>query len=32
MMEDAGFTEVNYWPLTLGIVGIYAAKRALFGT
>jgi demethylmenaquinone methyltransferase/2-methoxy-6-polyprenyl-1,4-benzoquinol methylase len=32
MMEDAGFTEVNYWPLTLGIVGIYGAKRALFGT
>jgi len=28
MMEGAGFTEVTYWPLTLGIVGVYVGKRA----
>jgi len=29
MMEGAGFTAVTYWPLTLGLVGVYAGKRSL---
>jgi demethylmenaquinone methyltransferase/2-methoxy-6-polyprenyl-1,4-benzoquinol methylase len=28
MMEGAGFTAVTYWPLTLGIVGVYVGKRS----
>jgi len=29
MMEDAGLVAVTYWPLTLGIVTVYAGKRFL---
>jgi demethylmenaquinone methyltransferase/2-methoxy-6-polyprenyl-1,4-benzoquinol methylase len=27
MMEGAGFDGVNYWPLTFGVVGVYAGRR-----
>lgn len=29
LIEDAGFTAVTYWPLTVGVVGVYVARRCL---